>query len=348
MSQDLVQSVVAGLKEVRFPGLSADIVALGYVKDIREENGRVVVVIEMSTHLPEAAERIEAAAREALSRRGIKPEIRMRVRAAAPGPSPAAPPAPTGLLPDIPVKIAIASGKGGVGKSTVAVNLAIALAKQGVKVGLLDCDIYGPSIPLMMGMENEQPLIRNEKLVPLSRFDVRTISIGYLVPRDTPVIWRGPMVGKALDQLMADVDWSGTEFLVLDLPPGTGDIQITLSQKLALTGAIIVTTPQEVALIDAAKGFAMFEKVKIPVLGIVENMSRFVCPHCGEGTEIFRAGGGRKEAERLGVPLLGEVPIDPRIVLGGDLGTPIVEQAPDSPAGKAFLDLARRLRERLG
>jgi ATP-binding protein involved in chromosome partitioning len=348
MSEDLVQSVVAGLKEVRFPGLSADIVALGYVKDIQEVEGRVVVVIEMSTQLPEAAEKIETAAREVLTKRGFTPEIRMRVRTAAPGPAPAAPTAPTGLLPEIPIKIAVASGKGGVGKSTVAVNLALALAKLGRKVGLLDCDIYGPSIPLMMGMENEQPLIRNEKLVPLSRYGVRTISIGYLVPRETPVIWRGPMVGKALDQLMADVDWSGTEILVLDLPPGTGDIQITLSQKLALTGAIIVTTPQEVALIDAGKGFAMFEKVKIPVLGILENMSRFVCPHCGEGTEIFRAGGGRREAERLGVPLLGEIPIDPRIVLGGDLGTPIVEQNPDSPAGKAFFDAARRLLELVG
>jgi ATP-binding protein involved in chromosome partitioning len=200
----------------------------------------------------------------------------------------------------------------------------------------------------MLGLENEQPLVRNEKLVPLSRYDVRSISIGNLIDRNTPVIWRGPMVGKALDQLMTDVEWAGTEIMVLDLPPGTGDIQISIAQKVALSGAVIVTTPQDVALIDAAKGVAMFEKVKIPILGIVENMSSFLCPHCGETTEIFRAGGGRREAERLGVPLLGEIPIDPRIPIGGDLGNPIVAQAPDSVPGRAFIELARALMKQLG
>jgi ATP-binding protein involved in chromosome partitioning len=338
--------ILEALRGVRFPGIDRDIVALGYVKEVREEGGAKVVRIEMSTSLPEAGSAIERDARAALSSLGFPVEVEMRVR--APQARPEAPPPPTTLLADIPYKIAVASGKGGVGKSTVAVNLALALARLGARVGLLDCDIYGPSVPLMLGMESEQPLVRNEKLVPLSRYDVRSISIGYLIDRNTPVIWRGPMVGKALDQMMTDVEWEGTQIMVMDLPPGTGDIQISIAQKVALSGAVIVTTPQDVALIDAAKGVAMFEKVKVPILGIIENMSAFLCPHCGETTEIFRAGGGRREAARLGVPLLGEIPIDPRIPVGGDLGNPIVAQAPDSVPGRAFMDAARALLDRLG
>ncbi len=347
MSQ--TDKILEVLRTVKFPGLDRDIVTLGYVKDVQEREGQVVVVIEMSTSHPTAASEIEAAARDAVRRLDFPCEVNMKVRAPAarPARAPGVAEAPPSLLHDIPWKIAVASGKGGVGKSTVAVNLALSMARLGRRTGLLDCDIYGPSVPLMMGMENEQPLIRNEKLVPLSRYDVRSISIGYLIDRNTPVIWRGPMVGKALDQMMTDVDWTGTEVLIMDLPPGTGDIQISIAQKVALTGAVVVTTPQDVALIDAAKGVAMFEKVKVPILGIVENMSFFSCPHCGEKTEIFRAGGGRKEADRLGVPFLGEIPIDPRIALGGDLGTPIVEQAPDSVGARAFAAVAEALAERL-
>jgi ATP-binding protein involved in chromosome partitioning len=341
-----IERILETLRLVRFPGLDRDIVALGYVKDIREEAGRWIVALEMSTNHPTAAREIEAAARERLEGMGISYDLHMKARTSR---APAAPPpAMHGLLSDIPFKLAVASGKGGVGKSTVAVNLALALARQGRRVGLLDCDIYGPSIPLMMGMESEQPLIRDEKLVPLTRYDVSSISIGYLIDRNTPVIWRGPMVGKALDQLMTDVAWDGTEILVMDLPPGTGDVQISIAQKVTLTGAVIVTTPQDVALIDAGKGVAMFQKVEVPILGIIENMSHFVCPHCNEKTEIFRAGGGRKEAERLGIPLLGEIPIDPRIALGGDLGEPIVAKAPDSQAGRAFASAAALLLDKLG
>ena len=340
-----VERILKALREVRFPGIERDIVSLGYVKDIQEIDGRAVVMIEMSTSLPGAAASIEKEVREALERLGIAHELRMHVRGqrAETGMRTV----PFGLLAEIPVKIAVASAKGGVGKSTVAVNLAIALARLGRRVGLLDCDVYGPSVPLMLGLEGEQPLVRNEKLVPLSRYDVRSFSIGYLVDRSTPVIWRGPMVDKALDQLMTDVEWSGTEIMVMDLPPGTGDIQISIAQKVSLSGAVIVTTPQDVALIDAGKAVAMFEKVQVPILGIVETMSYFLCPHCGERTDIFRAGGGRREAERLGVPLLAEIPIDAQIPVGGDLGNPVVVQDPDSHAARAFLEAARALADRL-
>ena len=338
--------VLEALRTVRFPGLDRDIVSLGYLKDLRQEAGRWIVALEVSTTHPTAASEIEQAARAQLEALGIAHELQMKSRAPQ-AQAPPLPPAPA-MLQEIPFKIAVASGKGGVGKSTVAVNLALALAALGRRTGLLDCDIYGPSIPLMMGMEGEQPEFRDEKLLPLSRYNVKSMSIGYLIDRNTPVIWRGPMVGKALDQLMTDVDWDGTEILVMDLPPGTGDIQISIAQKVALTGAVIVTTPQDVALIDAGKGVAMFEKVEVPILGIIENMSSFLCPHCGGITEIFRSGGGQKEADRLGVALFGEIPIDPRIALGGDLGEPIVSKAPDSPAGRAFQAAAAALLTRIG
>jgi len=334
-------AILNALREVRFPGIDRDIVSLGYVKEVSDEGGTAVVTIEMSTSLPEAGADVEEKARAVLTKLGVPFDIRMRVR--TPQPRPEAPPVQARLLDSVPIKIAVASGKGGVGKSTVAINLALAISRLGSRVGLLDCDIYGPSIPLMMGLENEQPAVRSNRLIPIERYGVHSFSIGYLVDRDTPVIWRGPMVGKALDQLMTDVDWAGTEVMVMDLPPGTGDVQISIAQKTALTGAVIVTTPQDVALIDAGKGIAMFEKVQVPILGMIENMSFFLCPHCGEKTEIFRAGGGRRQAERHGVPLLAEIPIDARIPVGGDLGRPIVEEAPDSPAGRAFLQAAEML-----
>lgn len=337
--------ILEALKKVNFPGLDHDIVSLGYVKEIQESDGRSIVLMQMSTSLPEAATEIEKSTRAALDQLGIaydlvvdRPAIDQQHTEPAQQPK---------LLADVPVKIAVASGKGGVGKSTVAVNLALALARLDKKVGLLDCDIYGPSIPLMMGMEDAKPEIEGQKVKPIGRYDINTMSLGYLIDRTTPVIWRGPMAAKALDQLMSDIDWSGTEVLVLDLPPGTGDIQITLAQRTSLSGAVIVTTPQDVALVDASKGVTMFQKVNIPVIGMIENMSAFVCPHCGESTEVFGPSGTGSEAARLGVPMLGSIPIDPRVATGGDAGKPIIAEMPDSPAAKAFENVAKAIHERL-
>jgi ATP-binding protein involved in chromosome partitioning len=336
------QIVVDALRKVLFPGIERDVVSLGYLKEIREEDGRFVVRLELSTNQQGAGERIEEEAHAALRAAGVPYQLDMHVRYLPSGKGDAAA-EPERLLDEVPVKIAVASGKGGVGKSTVAANLAIGLARLGVRTGLLDADIYGPSIPMMLGLEGARPRVAGHRMEPVERYGIRSMSIGYLVDRHTPMIWRGPMAGKAIEQLMSDVDWAGTEALVFDLPPGTGDVQISVSQKIRLTGAIIVTTPQEVALIDAGKGVSMFRKVSVPILGLVENMSHFVCPHCDGRTEIFGSGGGAREAERLGVPLLGQVPIDPQVVVGGDEGSPILVRNPGSPAGKAFLALAARV-----
>src|SRR6202023_1555605 len=225
---------------------------------------------------------------------------------------------------------------------TVAANLAVRLGQLGHRVGLLDGDIYGPSVPTMFGIQ-ERPIISGNRIVPFDKYGILLMSLGFILDADTPVIWRGPMVTRALEQMLGDVEWGRLDYLILDLPPGTGDAQLTLTQKVPLTGAVIVTTPQDVALIDARKGLAMFRKVNVPVLGIVENMSYYICNHCGERTEIFGHGGGRKTAEMLGVPFLGEVPIDPKVVVGGDTGEPIVVAHPDSPAAQAFRAIAAKI-----
>ena len=253
------------------------------------------------------------------------------------------------LLPGVRHTIAVASGKGGVGKSTVAVNLAVGLAQRGARVGLLDADIYGPSIPLMMGVD-ERPTIdpTGRSIVPFDRFGVRFMSLGFLVDKDAAVIWRGPMVMKAIEQLLRDVAWGDLDILVVDMPPGTGDAQLTISQKVRLSGAVIVTTPQDVALADAIKGVTMFRKVGVPILGIVENMSFFHCPQCGSRTDVFGHGGGRREAARLDAPFLGEIPLDAAIREGGDAGRPVVTLDPASPLSAAFLSLADRVLGALG
>jgi ATP-binding protein involved in chromosome partitioning len=244
---------------------------------------------------------------------------------------------------DIGVKnaIAVASGKGGVGKSTIATNLALALAQSGANVGLLDADIYGPNIPLMMGV-HERPRSANGRILPPEGYGVKLMSMGFLVEEGTPIIWRGPMIHSALRQFLSDVDWGELDYMVVDLPPGTGDASLSLTQSLALTGAVIVTTPQDVALADVVKGIAMFNHLEVPVLGVVENMSYFVCGHCGERTEIFSHGGGKEVAERMNVPFLGEVPIDPVVRAGGDNGQPVVVAEPDSPAGSAIREIATK------
>jgi len=246
------------------------------------------------------------------------------------------------LLPGVKHIIAVSSGKGGVGKSTVTVNMAVALKQEGYAVGIMDADIYGPNIPMMIGVTKE-PIKEGDKITPAEGQGVKVISMGFFVPEDTPVVWRGPMVHGAIQQFFRDVVWGELDYLLIDLPPGTGDVPLTLSQLVPLTGAITVTTPQEVALSDVRKGMTMFKKVNVPLLGVVENMSYFVCGHCGERTEIFSFGGGEQAAKKFGVPFLGRIPLDPAIREGGDQGSPIVVKNPDSPQTQAFLQIVRTL-----
>ncbi|MGH9458872.1 MAG: Mrp/NBP35 family ATP-binding protein [Thermoanaerobaculia bacterium] len=335
--------VLEALKSVRFPGLSRDIVSFGFVRGVRIDGGRVDVMLHFQTENPAIPPQIKREAEEALRRvAGVdEVHVEMEVRSRAAAQQAAGQPQPIRSLEGVKYKIAVASGKGGVGKSTVANNLAVALRTVGHTVGLLDADIYGPSQQMMLGIQG-RPMVdeADEKILPMQRHGVKTMSLGLIADADTPVIWRGPMVMKALEQFLVDVRWGELDYMIIDLPPGTGDAQLTLTQRVPLDGAIIVTTPQDVALIDARKGLAMFRKVNVPVLGIVENMSYFICRHCGQREEIFGHGGGRKTAEMLGVPFLGEVPIDPKVVVGGDTGEPIVVSDPQSIATRAFTDLA--------
>lgn len=242
--------------------------------------------------------------------------------------------------------VAIASGKGGVGKTSVAVNLACALSQQKARVGLLDADIYGPNVPLMMGL-TQLPPMRDGKIVPAENFGVKVMSMGFLVKSGEAVIWRGPMLHGAVTKFLKEVLWGELDYLLVDLPPGTGDVQLSLCQVIAMSGALIVTTPQDVALLDVGKSIAMFEKVKVPLLGLVENMSTFVCPHCGKSTDIFDKGGGRRAAEEMKIPFLGEIPLMPEVRSGGDTGHPVVLTHPESLAGKAFTEAARQLAEQI-
>ena len=344
------EQILEALKKVRFPGLSRDIVSFGFVRDLEVEDGHVRFTIHFQTENPAVGEQIAADAEKAAAAvEGVKDvrvtlEIGMREGTPLAGQMPSGP----AVLPGVRYRIAVASGKGGVGKSTVSTNLALALRSLGHTVGLLDADIYGPSQQMMLGIEGRPQIDEtDEKIVPMERHGIKTMSLGLITDPDTPVIWRGPMVMKAIDQFLTDVKWGTLDFMIIDLPPGTGDAQLTLTQKAGLTGAVVVTTPQDVALIDARKGLAMFRKVNVPVLGIIENMSYYICRHCGEREEIFGHGGGKKTAGMLGVPFLGEVPIDPKVVVGGDTGEPIVASDPESPAAKAFLELARQVVEQV-
>ena len=252
------------------------------------------------------------------------------------------------LIPNVKSKIAVASGKGGVGKSTVATNLAIALAQNGAQVGLMDADAYGPSIPTMMGAKEQPQTSPEKKLIPIVRHGIKLMSIGFLVPDEQALIWRGPMLHSAVRQFLGDVIWGELDYLIIDLPPGTGDVALSLTQSIPLTGGVIVTTPQDVALADVRRGAAMFDKLGVPILGVVENMSYFACPHCGERTDIFRRDGGGKFSEKLGTRFLGEIPLDAEVCTAGDLGVPIVASHPDSPQSQAFHHIATELVEVLG
>ncbi|HVR07438.1 MAG TPA: Mrp/NBP35 family ATP-binding protein [Thermoanaerobaculia bacterium] len=350
-TNDLEAKVWEALKGVRFPGMSRDIVSFGFVHHVQVSGSEVAVGLQMATHNPEAAEKVRAEAERAVRAvpgiSGSQVTIEMQRPAAPAGQDPAAQRATSqnpNLAPGVKHMVAVASGKGGVGKSTVAANLAVRLGQLGYRVGLLDGDIYGPSVPTMFGIQ-EKPIISGNRIVPFDKYGILLMSLGFILDADTPVIWRGPMVTRALEQMLGDVEWGRLDYLILDLPPGTGDAQLTLTQKVPLAGAVIVTTPQDVALIDARKGLAMFRKVNVPVIGIVENMSSFVCPHCGEVTDIFKKGGGERTAAQLGTAFLGAVPLDPKIVLGGDSGVPIVVAEPQGAHADAFRHVAEAVVE---
>jgi ATP-binding protein involved in chromosome partitioning len=268
---------------------------------------------------------------------------------AAPGarPAGAAAPQPAQAPPGVKAIIAVASGKGGVGKSTTAVNLALGLRDLGLKVGVLDADIYGPSMPKLLSIREKPQMLGGTRLKPISRFGLTVMSIGFLIEEETPMIWRGPMVMSALTQMLREVEWGELDVMVVDMPPGTGDAQLTMAQQVPLKGAVIVSTPQDLALIDARRGVAMFKRVNVPILGVVENMSYFLCPHCGERSDIFAHGGARHEAERLGVPFLGEVPLHMAIREKSDAGLPVVATDPDGPHAKIYRDIAAKIRDQL-
>jgi ATP-binding protein involved in chromosome partitioning len=273
---------------------------------------------------------------------GVQP-----VAAHRPPQSPASPMAKQSEIPGIAAVIAVASGKGGVGKSTTALNLALGLRDLGLRVGLLDADIYGPSVPRLTGIREKPELNAERKMIPIQRFGLAIMSIGFLVEEDTAMIWRGPMVMSAITQMLRDVAWGTLDILVVDMPPGTGDAQLTLAQNVPLKGAVIISTPQDLSLIDARRGLAMFKKVNVPVLGIVENMSYFQCPHCGTRSDIFGHGGARHEAERLGVPFLGEIPLHMSIRVTSDSGTPVVESEPDGPHAAIYRAIGAKVRDQL-
>jgi len=335
------------LKAVKYPGYSRDIVSFGLVKQIAAKDGAVSVAMQLTTSHAEVAKQIKSESERVLKALPGATRVHVEVNhQGAPASAPQSPWAQQQKVPGIRRIVAVASGKGGVGKSTVSANLACGLQHLGAKVGLLDCDIYGPTIPLMMGVHERPTISAEEKMVPPSNYGVKLMSMGFLVEGDQPVIWRGPMIMKTIQQFFSAVEWGELDVLLVDLPPGTGDAQLSLCQTVPLDGGVIVTTPQEASLGVVRKGMAMFQKVNVPILGLVENMSYFTTPG-GERVEIFGHGGGQAEAARQEVVFLGEVPLFTEIREGGDRGVPVVVSAPDEPAGQAFLKIAETLRRQL-
>jgi ATP-binding protein involved in chromosome partitioning len=325
------------------PGTSATLTVLKAVKGLDVAEGRVTVLLQLLDAYQDREQAIKQALTDAIRQQpgveAVEVEIAWEKGAQVEFKN---------LIPGVKRCVVVGSGKGGVGKSTVTVNLAIALAQRGLKVGLLDSDLYGPSIPMMLGLK-DSPLASPEgRILPLEAFGVKVMSMGLLIEEDRPVIWRGAMLNKALQQFLKDVEWGGLDVLFIDLPPGTGDVQLTLVQNAQVDGAIVVSTPQDVAFLDARKAIGMFGVVKIPVMGVIENMSSFICPGCGQETPIFGHGGVRAAASRMELPFLGEIPIDLAIREGGDSGAPLVAAHPDSPQTKVFQGMAEVLQERLG
>jgi ATP-binding protein involved in chromosome partitioning len=364
VAESAVRAVLDGVID---PTSGKSVLASGLVGGVATRAGHVAITLEVDPARGAALEPLRLACEQAVrAMPGVlsATAVMTAERAAPPPPpppaghahrhgaGPAAPGAPgaktTGggsriEVPGVKHIIAVASGKGGVGKSTTAVNLALGLHALGVRTGLLDADIYGPSMPRMLGVKEKPESTDGKRLKPIERFGLRTMSLGYIVAEDTPMIWRGPMVSSALEQMLRDVEWGELDVLVVDMPPGTGDAQLTLCQRVALSGAVIVSTPQDIALIDARKGLAMFRKVAVPVLGIIENMSYFLCPKCGERAEIFGHGGAHDEAEKMGVPFLGEVPLHIDIRVTSDSGHPIMASQPDGPHGQIYRNIAGRV-----
>jgi ATP-binding protein involved in chromosome partitioning len=368
ISESTVRKV---LETVIDPATGRSVVALGMVGGIATRGGHIAITLDVDPARGTALEPLRQACEQAVrAMPGVLSATAVLTSERPPTPPPSAPTAhdhqaqghrhghgaPAGKttggggridVPGVKHIIAVASGKGGVGKSTTAVNLALGLAANGVSTGLLDADIYGPSMPRMLDVKEKPESIDGKALKPIERYGLKTMSIGYIVNEDTPMIWRGPMVSSALEQMLRDVEWGELDVLVVDMPPGTGDAQLTLAQRVALSGAVIVSTPQDIALVDARKGLNMFRKVAVPVLGFVENMSFYLCPHCGERSEIFGHGGAREEAEKLGVPFLGEVPLHLDIRTTSDSGHPIVVSQPDSPYAQIYKNIAGRVWKQL-
>jgi ATP-binding protein involved in chromosome partitioning len=329
-------AVLEILSQVQEPELGGDLVTRNMIKDLRIDGADVAFTIELTTPACPLKDEIEADVRTKMAPLGVSSiEITWgaSVRRAAPS-------QPQQLVPGVKNIIAVASGKGGVGKSTVSVNLAVALAQSGASVGLLDADITGPNIPMMMGVDGQPKASDNNKITPLERYGVKVISIQFFVPEGQPIVWRGPLVGGAIQQFLRDVEWGELDYLVIDLPPGTSDAQLTLAQAVPISGTVLVTTPQEVALADVTKALAMLKRMSVPVIGVVENMAGFVCSHCGELTEIFGRGGGERFARQHDLEFLGGIPLDVTVRQGGDVGVPAVAQREPGPAAQALRHLA--------
>jgi ATP-binding protein involved in chromosome partitioning len=325
-------AVLDALRTVQEPELGGDLVTRGMVRDITIDGSDVAFTIELTTPACPLKDEIEARVRrvlEPVGAVGIVITWAASVRRATPR-------AAEQLVPGVKNVIAVASGKGGVGKSTISVNLAVALARSGASVGLLDADITGPNVPMMLGVEGQPTSSANNKIIPLERYGVKVISIQFFVPEGQPIVWRGPLIGGAIQQFLRDVEWGELDYLVVDLPPGTSDAQLTLAQAVPISGVVLVSTPQDVALSDVAKALAMLKRLNVPIIGLVENMSAFVCPHCGEATEIFGHGGGERFAQAHGLDFLGKVPLDMTVRQGGDAGVPAVAQREPGPAAEAL------------
>ena len=333
------EQVLSALRDVQDPDLHKDIVTLGFVKDVQIEGGEVDFTVELTTPAcpvkdqlkTEAEEKVAALDGVTAARAKMTASVSTRGGFGKQG------------IPGVRNILAVGAGKGGVGKTTTSVNLAVALAQQGARVGLLDGDVYGPNTPQMLGISSAPEMVGDKGIKPPEAYGIKVISMGMLVPPDQPVIWRGPMLHGAIQQFMRDVLWGELDYLVVDLPPGTGDVALSMAQSVPMSGAVVVTTPQGVAVSDVRKAVGMFRQLNIPILGVIENMSYFVCSHCDERTEIFGTGGGKRMGEELDIPFLGEVPIDTRVRSGGDEGKPIVDAAPDAPAAQAFVSLSSRV-----